>query len=120
MGINIVFLTIANDPRGFRILTKDWTIDDLPALPEILCVGGTCVEPLGVILVVVERGNKLGELNSFGATLQHGAHHGRQPFIPAVITHGYPTAVAVNFHSPRTAVKTPGQPDSSHLCTQSM
>lgn len=119
MGINIVFLTIADDPRSFRVLAQIWIIPDLPALPEILHVGEAGIEPLGAN-VVDERGNKPGVLNSFGATLQHGTHHGGQIWVPAVITHGSPSAVAVNFHSPRAAVQTPGQSDCSHLCTQSM
>lgn len=118
MGVNIVFLTFADDPRSFRTVTQVWFITVLFALPEIPRVGGAGIEPLGAT-VVDERGNKLGELLRSGATLQHGAHRGCQVFVPAVITHGPPAAVAVNFHSPRTAVKTPGQPDCPHLCTRS-
>ena len=107
MGINIVFLTFADDPRSFRILTKMWFVTDLPALPEIPRIVGAPIKPLGAN-IVDERGMKLGEFNCFGATVQHGAHHGCQGFIPAVVTHGSPAAIAVNFHFPRAAVKTPG------------
>lgn len=88
----------------------------LLALPEILLIAVTCIEPLGTIVFVEERRNKLGDLRCFCATLQHGTHHGGQFFIPAIIAHCPPAAIAVNFHSPRTAIKTSGQPDCPHLC----
>lgn len=88
----------------------------LLALPEILLIAVTCIEPLGTIVFMEERRNKLGDLGCFCATVQHGTHHGGQFYIPAIITHCPPAAIAVNFHSPRTAIKTSGQSDCSHLC----
>lgn len=88
----------------------------LLALPEILLIAVTCIEPLGTIVFVEERRNKLGDLGCFCATLQHGTNHGGQFFIPAIIAHCPPAPIAVNFHSPRTAIKTSGQPDCLHLC----
>lgn len=92
-------------------------ITDLLALPQTLRVAVTYIEPLGTT-VVEERRNKLGVLGCCGAALQHGTHQGCQVFIPAVITHCSPAAIAMNFHSPRTAIKTSGQSDCFHLCTQ--
>lgn len=114
--ISIALITFTDDPRSFGIPAQMRFVADLATLPQTLLFAATRVEPLGTT-VVDERRDKLGEILCLGAALQHGTHHGRHLFIPAVVAHCPPAGIAVNFYSPGTAVQTSCQSDRPHLCT---
>lgn len=94
-----------------------WLVDELLAAPQT-AIRHTAVE-IQRPGVVFERRIEPGVISWFTiATAQHGAHHGGDVFVPAVITHRTPAAVTVDLQNARAAVQTAGETDGSHLCTE--
>lgn len=110
--------TVTDDPGCFGVHAQVTPVDVLNTLPETVLVKRAPVEPLGTT-AVGKRGDEPRELLRLGAASQHGAHHGGHVYIPAVIAHRAPAAIAVNFNFTRAAVQTSRQSDCSHLCAES-
>lgn len=87
----------------------------LLTLPQVGYVGRARVEPFGAV-IVGERRVELRENNRLGAAAEHGANHGGNVIVPAVVAHRPPAAVTVDLHFTRAAVQTSRKPDGLHLC----